>query len=110
MSASLAEDFAIVLADLPRMAFDNADPMRYAKRQAKEAALRILQGPMACAQQVARLPEPINGDFKEAVKPTLPAAKDPCLQCIAGAVCKTPSCAGAWCGEARRTRSPCRVD
>ncbi len=32
MSASLAEDFAIVLADLLRMDFDNADPMRYAGR------------------------------------------------------------------------------
>ena len=68
MSASLAEDFALVLADLRRMEFDNADPMRYAKRQTKEAALRILQDAVACAQQMARLPKLISDDFKEATQ------------------------------------------
>lgn len=69
MSAQLAEDFAALLTDLRRMAFDNADPMRYSKRRAKEAALRVLEDAVSTARRVAELPGLIDVDHQEASKP-----------------------------------------
>ena len=72
MSASLAEDFALLLADLRRMEYNNDDPMRHSKRRAKTEALRILQDAVACARNVAELPGLIAFDHQEAVKSNTP--------------------------------------
>lgn len=70
MSAhQLAEDFSALLTDLRRMQFDNEDPMRYAKRRAKEAALRVLEDAVSTARRVAELPGLIEMDYREAIKP-----------------------------------------
>lgn len=64
-AGNLAQDFAAVLTDASRMEYDNEDPMRYSKRQAKSAALEILRNAVATAQQVIRLAELVDRDHNE---------------------------------------------
>lgn len=72
MSAQLAEDFSALLTDLRRMSFDNTDPMRFSKRRAKEAALRVLEDAVSTARRVAELPELIDFDLQEAANSKTP--------------------------------------
>jgi hypothetical protein len=65
VSDTLAERFAALITDLSRMQYDSADPMRYSKRRAKDAAFRILDDAVNTARQVAELPGLIDSDRKE---------------------------------------------
>lgn len=55
MSTRLMTDFAAVVTDLDRMGFDLDDPLRHAKRTAKNAAYHALTNAVMQAGQLVAL-------------------------------------------------------
>lgn len=56
--------FAVVVADLERIEITNEDPMRYSKRCCVNSARAFLDEGIRRAEEMLRLAEAIDSDFK----------------------------------------------
>ena len=65
---ALAANFATLLTDISRLPDDNDDPMRYSKRVARQAAIKVLEDALATASRLIELPGLIEKDFKDATE------------------------------------------